>query len=153
MHAKVIFVESLVVDGVLAKGHVTHDHVKKAWGQPSVFKALDADIGALVELAGEASSQTVVFNARECRSLTHRRGHDPKEIPHAHGRLKHPAACKPELFQRLINTLDDFHRGVVGIGSRTARQAIFFWPEEGFHFSIFVTPLAPVLTLWVKDLW
>ena len=129
MNEQVVFVIPLIVQAVIAKRHIADGNIERVVCKLGILVAGNLNIGVRVQLAGNASADTVQLHAGELTVFHALRQHT-EEVADTHGRLQHLAALKTHLAERSIHCLDNDRRGVVRVKDRCACGLVFVLGEQ-----------------------
>ena len=129
MNEQVVFVIPLIVQAVIAKRHIADGNIERVVCKLGILVAGNLNIGVRIQLAGNASADTVQLHAGELTVFHALRQHT-EEIADTHGRLQNFAVFKAELSRSVIDRADDRGRGVVRVQDGRTRRLVFVRSQQ-----------------------
>ena len=121
----------LVVDLIIAKGHVAHGHVKEVLGIIDALVTLDGNAGVLVELLGDAPGETVQLHAVQL-AVGHGFRQTAEEVAHTAGWLQNVTGLEAHVGEGVVDGPDDHRGGVMGIEGGRSCGRILVLGQQGF---------------------
>jgi len=128
----------LVVDLVVAEGHVAHRQIVEITAVCGL-KARHGNVGLRVQLFGDAPGDGIQLYAVQTAVLHGVRQHT-EEVAHAHTRFQNVTAAETHALHRIVDTTDHGGAGVVGVQGAGTCGGILVLGEQPFQFGVFLCP-------------
>ena len=137
----------LIVDLIVAKGHVTHRQIVEITAVCGL-KTGYGNISLRIQFFRNAPGDAVQFYTIQAAVLHGVRQHS-KEVAYAHGRFQNITRLEAHLFDRIINGANHHRGGVVGVQGAGTGGGVLVLGKQPFQFGVF---LCPAIFAGVKDI-
>ena len=139
MNPEIVLVVGRVMDLIIAKGHISNNHIKKIGLKSSLFKAGNLNLGRLVQLPCYPSGYSIKFHTIAFAVLQRNR-HTSEEAADSHRRFQYISGSKSELFQCLPHAGRHLRRRIKRSIDRGPRCRIFLRIQKLPKFRVFFGP-------------